>query len=43
MAVGMINGTSALGQIADPPGGTESEGVPPNNGLQTDAPKAARA
>jgi hypothetical protein len=26
--------------IADPPGGAESEGVPPNNGLQTDAPKA---
>ena len=33
----------ALGPIADPSGATESEGVPLNNGLQADTPKAARA
>jgi len=39
----MGRGMTAFGPIADPPGGAESESVPFNNGLQTDAPKAARA
>jgi hypothetical protein len=29
--------------IADLQGEAESEGLPPNNGLQVDAPRAARA
>jgi len=43
MAVGMINGTSAFGRLRTFQGWAQFENVPPNNGLQSDAPRAARA